>query len=245
VIFSLVVFLMSLDGSCSCQVVSLRTSCFPKPGLNLDGFAVLRARFTSFLRTEFSSANITANVSAVLALPLQNSFLVTIQSCQTLPTINSSAFFDDCLCHDSPNGALASTSNLLEKTIVLHNASCSVVDLEHLERLRFAVAEGLSQYGTRQADVFFSSIRCVNREANPRIRASFKVSTSASQMAILSDLADEDTWEAIYESFMMKVASFSCLAFEDFTIEYLPGMFVPMQGSGSGSGSEDDDFNVN
>jgi hypothetical protein len=220
-------------------VVPLNTGCFPKPSLNSDGFAVLKNRFSAFVTANLAAQGLSANVSAVFAFPLQSQFLVTFQTCASnISAFNALSFFDECLCQDSPNAALRNTALLMEKTIVVHNASCDSFDLDHLERLRLAIADSLSQYGTRQADVFFTQTTCLSSSPRPRIRVSFKVSShTTSQATISAELTTQATWKTVYDSFLLKLSSFSCVVANDLAIEYLPGLFIPEDG-GSGSGVE-------
>jgi hypothetical protein len=216
----------------------MTTSCFPKASLNSDGFTVLKNRFAAYLAANLQGQGISANISSVFAFPLDSKFLVTAQTCAAnFSSFDSLSFFDECLCQDSTSGALRSTSHLLEKTIVLHNASCDAFDLDHLERLRLAIADGLSGHGARQADVLYTQIACLPLGSRPRIRISFKVGSATTSQALLSaDLSTKVTWQSIYESFLVKLASFTCIVADDFAIEYLPGELIPPDGSGSGSG---------
>lgn len=215
----------------------LRTACYPKASLNFDGFAVLKARFTQYLRSYFTGNNITANILSVYTYPLQSSFFVAVHACDELPAfINVTSFSDSCLCQDSANTAWSSSAEFGEKTIALHNVSCDFFDLDRVEKLRLAIADGLSQYGARQADVFVTKFFCASHESHEAIRITFKVaSRTTPQSVLLSELIDQSTWQHIYDSLVLKLTSASCNISPEFSIEFLPEEFVP-DNSGSGQG---------
>ena len=226
--------------TCWCVAQTFATSCFPKASLNFDGFAILEARFASYLNNSLAKAKIAANISSVVAFPLQHKFIAVLQSCSHTPLnvslINTTAYTDSCLCQDSPHPALPTTTALQPVTIFLHNVTCDVMDLARLETLRLAIADGLSQFGTRLADVYFTSYTCKpTASPPPGLKLTLIVSSSTvSQAMLISSLLTRTTWTNIYDVFIMSVAS-TCFPSNNFSIEYLPNEFVPAdstQGSG-------------